>query len=108
MEPNILLLSILKDSKYNLNLFTEDEINWLVENIKEKDVKGIKKPFVDCIKRNKDIQLKPEEIVRQLYTYRLINTYKYPLKRIKFEIKSKLHLESSTQFFKLKTNFISI
>lgn len=85
MEPNILLLSILKDSKYNLNLFTEDEINWLVENIKEKEVKGIKKPFVNCIKRNRDIQLKPEEVVRQLYTHRLINTYKYPLKRIKFE-----------------------
>jgi len=85
MEPNFLLLSILKDSKYNLNLFNEEEINWLVENIKEKEVKGIRKPFINCIKRNKDIQLKPEEIVRQLYTYRLLNSYKYPLKRIKFE-----------------------
>ena len=85
MEPNFLLLSILKDSKYNLNLFSEEEISWLIGNIKEKKIKGIKKPFIHCIKRNKDIQFKPEEIVRQLYTYRLLNSYKYPLKRIKFE-----------------------
>jgi len=35
--------------------------------------------------RNKDILLKPEEVVRQLYTLRLIQGYKYPKERIRFE-----------------------
>lgn len=36
-------------------------------------------PFVKCILRDKDIQLKPEEIVRQLFTHRLIKEYGYPI-----------------------------
>ena len=38
-----------------------------------------------CIVREKDIQLKPEEIVRQLYATRLIEQYDYPKKRLAFE-----------------------
>ena len=38
-----------------------------------------------CIIRDKDIQLKPEEIVRQLYASRLIEKYGYPKKRLAFE-----------------------
>ncbi len=38
-----------------------------------------------CIVRDKEIQLKPEEIVRQLYAVRLIKEYGYPKKRLAFE-----------------------
>jgi type I restriction enzyme M protein len=72
---------ILKDSKYNLSLFTTEKIASLEKNIFEKK----EKPFIKCIIRDKDIQLKPEEIVRQLYTAKLINYYGYPKKKIKFE-----------------------
>ncbi|MBA7683576.1 hypothetical protein ES703_91948 [subsurface metagenome] len=80
-KSNITLLSILRDSRYNLSLFKESEIKALESRIKL--VKN--KPSVECIIREKHIQLKPEEIVRQLYTDKLINEYGYPKKRICFE-----------------------
>ena len=43
------------------------------------------KAYVNCIIRDKEIQLKPEEIIRQLYAAKLIDTYGYPKQRIKFE-----------------------
>jgi type I restriction enzyme M protein len=42
-------------------------------------------PYISCIIREKDVQLKPEEVVRQLYALKLINDYGYPKKRIRFE-----------------------
>ena len=80
-----ILLNILKDSKYGLTLFENNEIDELERQIIEKDVGGQKKYFINCIIRNREILLKPEEIVRQLYTRRLIDQYKYPKNRIKFE-----------------------
>ena len=80
-----LLLRILKDSDYGLKLFGEFEVKELEKRIIEKEVKGQKEYFVNCIIRDKEIQLKPEEIVRQLYTQRLINEYGYPKNKIKFE-----------------------
>jgi len=41
--------------------------------------------FVHCIIREKEIQLKPEEIVRQLYAQRLIDQYGYDKSQIQFE-----------------------
>ena len=83
-QPNI-IQTILKDSNYHLTLFTEDEINTLRDNISVKPYRGKETPFVKCIKRNREIQLKPEEIVRQLYATKLINQYGYPESRIAFE-----------------------
>jgi len=77
----ITLSQILKDSNYHLSIFPDSDIKALESNIIEK--KG--KLYVKCIIRGKDIQLKPEEIVRQLYTKRLIEYYGYPKKRIAFE-----------------------
>jgi len=77
----ITLLSILKDSQHNLTIFTSEEITFL----EKKTIVKKGKPYVECIIREKEIQLKPEEIVRQLYTARLINYYGYPKKRIRFE-----------------------
>jgi len=76
---------ILKDSNYHLDLFSHDEIHALRERTFLKEVRGKQAAFVSCVVRNKDIQLKPEEIVRQLYASRLIKQYGYPKKRLAFE-----------------------
>ncbi|MFC2021911.1 N-6 DNA methylase [Chloroflexota bacterium] len=81
MSSVFTLASILKDSNYSLSIFTEPEIKSLESKIISKDGKA----YINCIIREKEIQLKPEEIIRQLYTTKLINAYGYPKPRIKFE-----------------------
>lgn len=76
-----IFLKILKDTEYNLSLFTDAEIQALESNVITKN----QKYYINCISRNKELLLKPEEIVRQLYTVKLINEYGYPVKRIRFE-----------------------
>ena len=83
-QPDI-LQSILKDSNYNLSLFSEHEISALRERVQTKHIRGKQTHFIKCISRDKDVQLKPEEIVRQLYAAQLIEQYGYPIKRINFE-----------------------
>jgi len=83
-QPDI-LQSILRDSNYNLSLFAEHEISALRERVQTKHIRGKQTHFVKCISRDKDVQLKPEEIVRQLYAAQLIEQYGYPIKRINFE-----------------------
>ncbi len=83
-QPDV-IQTILKDSNYHLSLFREDEIEDLRGGIIVKTTKGKEAPFVRCIVRDKEVQLKPEEIVRQLYATRLINRYGYPGKRLSFE-----------------------
>lgn len=85
MAKDDLIQTILKDSDYHLSLFKEKEIDALRSKIFTKTVRGRETAFVTCIIREKDIQLKPEEIVRQLYTQRLIEQYGYLKKRIAFE-----------------------
>ena len=80
-----ILQEVLKDSNYNLSLFSPVEIAEFQKKVFSKETKGKKVPYVKCIVRGKDIQLKPEEIVRQLYATRLIEVYKYPAKRLKVE-----------------------
>ena len=83
-QPDI-IQSILKDSNYHLDLFKDDEIAFLRERIFTKTTRGKETAFVTCIVRDKKIQLKPEEIVRQLYAARLVKEYGYPKKRLAFE-----------------------
>jgi len=83
-QPDI-IQTILKDSNYHLSLFSADEIECLRKQVFTKMTREKPTPFVKCIVRKKDIQLKPEEIVRQLYAARLINEYGYPKKRLAFE-----------------------
>lgn len=85
MTQEDIIQTTLKDSNYHLSLFSEDEIVALRKKIVIKELKGKKTLFVNCIIRDKDIQLKPEEIVRQLFTARLIQQYGYPKKRLAFE-----------------------
>jgi type I restriction enzyme M protein len=83
-QPDI-IQTILKDSSYHLTLFTKDEINKLREKVFTKTLRGKETSFIKCIVRDKDIQLKPEEIVRQLYAARLFKKHGYPKKRLIFE-----------------------
>lgn len=73
-----------KDSDYP-SLFNDDEINNLRNRISIKTIKNEQRLFVNCIVRDKDVQLKPEEVVRQLYAARLINQYGYSKTRLAFE-----------------------
>jgi len=73
--------NILKDSNYSLSLFDQKFIDELEQKITLKN----DKPYVECLIREKEIQLKPEEVVRQLYLAKLLQEYEYPKKRIKLE-----------------------
>ena len=83
-QPDI-VQTILKDSNYHLDLFDESEIQALQEEILIQTVRGKKTPFIRCPIRRKNIQLKPEELIRQLYAARLLNQYRYPNERVRFE-----------------------
>ena len=97
-QPDI-FQTILKDSNYDINLFDESEIQDLREKIEDEakpsmlfeesdlreKIEGTEKPFINCPIRGKEIQLKPEELIRQLYTARLLKRYRYPRERIRFE-----------------------
>lgn len=70
----IQLAKLVKSSgKYDLTIFSSQSIDRLENNIYEKDGKY----FLKCLKRNKDIQVKPEEVVRQLMLDKLMNEYGY-------------------------------
>jgi type I restriction enzyme M protein len=78
---------ILKDSNFHLSLFSDEEINALRTRAYTKIVRSKETAFTKCIIRDKEIQLKPEEVVRQLYAARLINPsqYGYKKNRLAFE-----------------------
>ena len=80
MNQTDIIQTILKDSNYHLDLFNPSEI----DDLRQK-VEGNEKPFIYCPIRRKPIQLKPEELIRQLYAARLLNQYRYPKERVRFE-----------------------
>lgn len=84
IQPDI-LQTIIKDSNYNLSLFSAEEIENLRTKVFSKTVRGKETAFVNCVIRDKEIQLKPEEVVRQLYAVRLMEKYGYAKKRLAFE-----------------------
>jgi type I restriction enzyme M protein len=86
---------ILKNTNYSLAIFTQEEILVLENNIVEKTDKDKTTYYTTCLVRNKQIQLKPEEIVRQLFLYQLINNYKYPKDRIQVEYPVQFGIDSS-------------
>ncbi|VEP13981.1 conserved hypothetical protein [Hyella patelloides LEGE 07179] len=73
------IADILKSTNYALEVFESEEIAAI--ELFDKKNKPYLKDFVD----GKDRPAKPEEIVRQLYLYRLIHTYGYPVERISVE-----------------------
>ena len=84
-QPDDVIQAVFRDTNFRLSLFSNDEIASLRNEIyvKKEDDKG--SYYVRCIVRDKEIQLKPEEIIRQLYAAQLINQYGYPKQRIAFE-----------------------
>ncbi len=79
------LTDILKDSKYKLAQFSQQQIEQLESRITIKQSRGKDVPYVDCLVRRKPIQLKPEEAVRQLYLMVLNEQYGYPFERMEVE-----------------------
>lgn len=75
------ILNIIKDSNYSFSIFDQKLIDELENKITLKDGK----PYVVCAIRDKEIVLKPEEVVRQLFAMKLLSEYGYPKQRIKFE-----------------------
>lgn len=77
----LVLNEIFKNSEYDATIFSDISKEWLENKIQlQNDV-----PYVECIIRKKQIKLTPEEIVRQLFVYELINKYAYPESRIELE-----------------------
>lgn len=79
---NMQISQLIKSSgKYDLSIFSSESIDRIEKNIFEKNEKF----FIKCLKREKDIQAKPEEIVRQLMLDKLLNEYNYPVDLIRVE-----------------------
>ena len=66
-------------------LFSEEETRALEERSFEKNVRSRPVTYINCLVRGKDMQLKPEERIRQLWLSCLIDRYGYPASRIKVE-----------------------
>jgi len=69
------------DVKHGLSLFTESEIKAIEKLIIEQEGKFL----IKCQIKDKYKVAKPEEIVRQLWIYRLLTEYGYPKERIDVE-----------------------
>ncbi len=69
------------DVKHGLSLFTEEEIRAVEGLIIERDGKF----YIKCQIKDKYRVAKPEEVVRQLWIYRLLTEYGYPKERIDVE-----------------------
>ncbi len=83
-QPDI-IQTILRDSNYHLDLFDESEIQALQKKIRFQTIRDRETPFVFAPIQKKAVQLKPEELIRQLYASRLLNRYHYPPNRVRFE-----------------------
>lgn len=70
-----------EETKHRLTLFKPENIDWLEDQLFEKNGK----PYLKCLAKDKDRQAKPEEIVRQLWIKKLLEEYHYPKERIEVE-----------------------
>lgn len=77
----LVLNDIFKNSEYDATIFSNISKEWLENKIQLQN----NVPYVECIIRKKQIKLTPEEVVRQLFVYELINKYGYPESRIELE-----------------------
>ena len=80
------IYDILKDTNYKAEQFSAEAISRLNARIEERvDKKGKVTAVAKCLVRNKDIVLKPEEVIRQLFIDKLIYEYGYPVSRMQVE-----------------------
>ena len=75
------LNDLFKNENYDDSLFSPETKSYIESLVFDKDGK----PYITCQIRNKTIKLTPEEAVRQLYIYKLINDYSYPAERLTLE-----------------------
>jgi hypothetical protein len=68
-------------AEYALNVFGAAEIAAVEAALLEKGGKT----YIRCAVRNKEIQAKPEEVIRQLWLHRLHLIYGYPFQRMTVE-----------------------
>ena len=66
-------------------LFSEGEVNALYARVVMRESRGKHVPYVTCLVRDKEVQLKPEERTRQLWLARLIDKLGYARSRIGIE-----------------------
>ncbi|NLZ53657.1 MAG: N-6 DNA methylase [Thermoanaerobacteraceae bacterium] len=71
----------VSDVKHGISLFTQDEISAVENLIIEQDGRY----FIKCQIKDKFKLANPEEVVRQLWIYRLLIEYGYPKERIDIE-----------------------
>ena len=82
----MVLAHILHNSNYKLEQFSNEKISRLQESVFfKKDKNSNEIAYINCMIRNKEIKLTPEEIVRQLYLMVLIDDYGYNSKFIQVE-----------------------
>ena len=82
----IKLNELFKNTSYADTLFSEDAVTFIENAILIKTAKDVEVPYIKCLVRGKEIKLTPEEAVRQLYIYKLMNEYGYEASRIQLEI----------------------
>ena len=66
-------------------LFSEEEVSDLNSRVIMRDSRGKQVPYVICLVRDKEVQLKPEEQTRQLWLARLIDKLGYARSRVAVE-----------------------
>lgn len=66
-------------------LFSEEEARALDARVVMRESRGKQVPYVTCLVRDKEVQLKPEERTRQLWLARLIDKLGYARSRIAIE-----------------------
>lgn len=81
----MLLSEVLKSTNYDDTMFSNEAKKYIENLIITKNVRGAIVPYITCTIRSKEIKLTPEEAVRQLYIYKLLNEYNYPADRIQLE-----------------------
>lgn len=83
---NGVISKIVTDSSYKIDQFNQKEIDEVEKLISYRsDNKGKNIYYVKCQVREKEIKLTDEELVRQLYINKLINTYNYPKDKMELE-----------------------
>lgn len=89
------LKKLLDKDDFNVSLFNDEEIGFLERQITHKDIRGRMVPHINCLIREKEIRLTPEEVIRQLFVKRLLTIYKYPKDRIQLEYPVQFGADSS-------------
>lgn len=76
---------LFKNTAYDDALFSARAKAAIESRIIMKTVRDSEVPYITCAIRDKEIRLTPEEAVRQLYIYKLMNEYGYAASRIQLE-----------------------